>query len=140
LGWAEPPPDNDLGGNELFDVYLEDLDMYIAGYVSGGEPPAVINDNPRTDHIEQTASFSYMGLDNDFFEIDELEDVTLSGLDFMRTTVAHEFNHAIQYGYDSEELHPDSIIAALAVISLTGWSFFCTDFTAKRFSSAGLCH
>ena len=46
-----------------------------------------------------------MGLDNDFAEIDALENVSLSGLDFMRTTAAHEFNHAIQYGHDSEEPH-----------------------------------
>jgi len=105
LGWAEPPSDHNLGGDEKFDVYLEDLDLYIAGYVSGGEPPAMINDNPSTEYLEQNASYSYMGLDNDFTEIDELEDVSLSGLDFMRTTVAHELNHAIQYGYDSEEPH-----------------------------------
>jgi hypothetical protein len=105
LGWAEPPSDVDLGGDEKFDVYLEDLDLYIAGYVSGGEEASFIGDNPKTDTIEKTAAFSYMGLDNDFTEIDELEDIALSGLDFMRTTVAHELNHAIQYGYDSEEPH-----------------------------------
>jgi len=105
LGWAEPPPDGDLGGNELFDVYLEDLDLYIAGYVSGGDPGNLIEDNPRTDIVETTASFSHMGLDNDFSEIDELEDIELSGLDFMRSTVAHELNHALQYGYDNEEPH-----------------------------------
>ena len=105
LGWAEPPPDSNLGGDEKFDVYLEDLDMYIAGYVSGGEPANLIHDNPNTDVTEETASFSHMGLDNDFAEIDSLEDIQLSGLDFMRTTVAHELNHAIQYGYDSKEPH-----------------------------------
>jgi len=105
LGWAEPPSDKDLGGDGRFDVYLEDLDLYIAGYVTSGEGDSIIGDNPKTDHIEKTASYSYMGLDNDFAEIDELEDISLSGPDFMRTTVAHELNHAIQYGYDGEEPH-----------------------------------
>ena len=105
LGWAEPPPDDDLGGNDLFDVYLEDLDRYIIGYVSGGDPSNKVGDNSRTDIVETTASFSHMGLDNDFAEIEEIEDIKLSGMDFMRTTVAHEFNHTLQYGYDSEEPH-----------------------------------
>ncbi len=105
LGWAPPPPDNNQGGDERYDVYLEDLDMYIAGYVNDGDASSNIGDNPRTESTELTASYSYMGLDNDFAEVEGLDHITLSGLDFMRTTVAHEFNHAIQFGYGNDEPH-----------------------------------
>ncbi len=105
LGWAAPPPDNGLGGDDRFDVYLEDLDLYIAGYVNDDNTSDEPRDNPRTTGIEISSANSYMGLDNDFAEIEELEDVKLSSLDFMRTTVAHELNHALQFGYSSDEPH-----------------------------------
>ena len=62
LGWAEPPPDGILGGDDKFDVYLEDLDLYIAGYVSGGEPSAMIGDNPRTEYTEKNSLLFTHGL------------------------------------------------------------------------------
>lgn len=105
LGWAQPPPDGHLGGDERYDVYLEDLDLSIAGYASDSDALSWVADNPRTRLIEEYAAFSYMGLDNDFSELEEVPDLTIDPLDYMRTTVAHEFNHALQYGYDGQEPH-----------------------------------
>ena len=102
LGWAPPPPDEDVGGDDRYDIYLEDLDLSIAGYTTTDKGQAAIRDNPETSTIEKYASASYIGIDNDFVEVEE-EGLSIASLDFMRSTAAHEFNHAIQFGYDSTE-------------------------------------
>jgi hypothetical protein len=102
LGWAAPPPDDGVGGDDRYDIYLEDLDLSIAGYTSteGGE--YFVGDNPKTARREFYAYASYMAIDNDFIEVEE-EGLEIDRLDFMRATAAHEFNHAIQFGYDGAE-------------------------------------
>lgn len=102
LGWAAPPPDEGLGGDNRYDIYLEDLDLSIAGYTSTEDGRYAVGDNPETSALEEFASASYIGIDNDFIEVEE-EDLNIDRLDFMRATVAHEFNHAIQFGYDAAE-------------------------------------
>jgi len=102
LGWAPPPPDDAVGGDDRYDIYLEDLDLSIAGYTSNGDDSYIVGDNPKTSTLEEYASASYIGIDNDFIEVEE-EGLSISSLDFMRSTAAHEFNHAIQFGYDGTE-------------------------------------
>ncbi|NUM43662.1 MAG: hypothetical protein HUU38_03065 [Anaerolineales bacterium] len=102
LGWAAPPSDNGLGGDDRYDIYLEDLDLSIAGYTSTGDGQYVVFDNPNTPVIEDNAAASYIAIDNDFIEVVE-EGLAIEPLDFMRATAAHEFNHAIQFGYDGRE-------------------------------------
>jgi hypothetical protein len=104
LGWAPPPPDNGLGGDDRYDVYIQDLDFTIAGMAEGGIPETIIGDNPDTPVVERHASFSFVRVDNDFLEIDEL-DFDINPLDLMRTTVAHELLHGLQFGYDGFEPH-----------------------------------
>ena len=101
LGWPLPPQDGTMGGDARFDVYLADLitddDAAELGHAQP-EPPT--RDNPNTAAVEEAAP-SHIVLDNDFSqsEIDPGDD----GVALMHATAAHEFHHAIEYGYDPDE-------------------------------------
>ncbi|NDJ34012.1 MAG: hypothetical protein GYB64_05055 [Chloroflexi bacterium] len=100
-GWAVPPADGELGGDERLDVYLVQLlSTGIAGYVSpeGG----IVRDNPNTSAVELDAAYSYMVLDNDYAELAEL-DPGADRDEFLAAVVAHEFNHMLQSGYDARD-------------------------------------
>ena len=108
FGWTPPPPDGDIGGDERYDVYLQDvLWDGTFGYTDGGDERYrglnQTGDNPNSAAVETRAAASYIVLDNDYIDQDEWIDASFSALDAMRSTAAHEFNHAIQFGYDSEE-------------------------------------
>ena len=102
FGWAPPPPDGHWGGNALYDVYLENLmEEGLGGYVDGGQPEALVGDNPHTPNVvEARASVSYMGLDKSY---KDPEDPTLDPIKELQTTAAHEYFHSIQFGYDGQE-------------------------------------
>jgi hypothetical protein len=92
LGWAQPPNDLGQGGDERYDVYIVNLpDIY--GYASSSSP---LGDNPYTDGEEENAQAGFLVLDNSYSEYND-------PLQAMRATVAHEFHHVVQFGYDSEE-------------------------------------
>ena len=101
MGWAPPPSDGARGGNGLYDVYMADLygdGESALGYTS---PENLTGDNPATpDVIEQGAS-SYIVLENDF---DVPERQAATAISLLRTTMSHEFNHAIQFGYAVDDL------------------------------------
>lgn len=99
LGWLAPPSDNGFGGNNLYDVYLEEmLSEGIAGYVDGGFDDTTVGDNPNSPNVIETrSSFSLMALDNDYVEEGVFQE------DLLRTTIAHEYMHSIQMGYDGQE-------------------------------------
>jgi len=104
LGWVAPPSDGGFGGNALYDVYLSELlSDGVAGFTDGGFGGAVVGDNPNSfDVVETAASFSLMGLDNDFVDPEGFgENTTPETL--LRTTVAHEYAHALEMGYDADE-------------------------------------
>jgi hypothetical protein len=106
FGWAPPPPDEGLGGDDRFDVYLADIfDEGNAGYVEGDFDVGFFGDNPLTSVVETRASSSYMALDNDYDGYNDSPVAGVSLLDYMRSTAAHEFSHSIQYGYDGDEPH-----------------------------------
>ncbi len=98
LGWAAPPPDKGLGGDDRYDVYLANLSPEEAGYADGGLPETISGDNPHTSVIETRSSYSFLALDNDY-----AEDNDMDPLELMRSVAAHEFMHAIQFGYDGQE-------------------------------------
>ncbi|MCB9134569.1 MAG: hypothetical protein H6636_04030 [Anaerolineales bacterium] len=99
LGWAAPPSDGGVGGDARYDVYLKNIyGDGTAGYTDGGYRSTTVGDNPNTPVIENDASYSYITIDNDF-----REDQTLGAYELMQVTAAHEFNHAIQFGYDGNE-------------------------------------
>jgi hypothetical protein len=100
LGWPAPPTDRRDGGDDRMDIYLMDmLDDEGSGIMGAARPGYQYGDNPNTAAIEHYASSSLLRLDNDFEELDYEGEP----LDLMRATVAHEFHHAVQHGYDIDD-------------------------------------
>jgi hypothetical protein len=99
MGWSEPPTDNNAGGDDRYDVYIialcEESGDTAYGYA---QPEGAIGDNPNTDAEEEYASASYLVVDNNFDD-----DCFSGGTGDLLTTLAHEFHHAIQFGYDANE-------------------------------------
>jgi len=88
LGYRPPPTDGIRGGNALFDVYLSQIgDDGLYGFCA---PEAKAPG-------ERFVYSGYCVLDNDFAEFPLGPTASLS------VTAAHEFFHAIQFGYDATE-------------------------------------
>lgn len=92
MGWPAPPQDCGEGGDRRYDIYIEEItdSEDLLGYA---QPEARVGDNPSTPEIEEWAAYSYLAIDNDFNGVER-------PLSVMRATVAHEFMHSVQYGYD----------------------------------------
>ncbi|MBW8009934.1 MAG: hypothetical protein FVQ83_01655 [Chloroflexi bacterium] len=104
FGWAPPPPDGTLGGDERYDVYLENImPDGTAGYTEGGYSGTFVGDNPNTSMTELNSASSYISLDNDYDELGLSRNAGYTTIEYMRSTAAHEFAHAIQFGLDSDE-------------------------------------
>lgn len=91
LGWPAPTPDCGEGGDERFDVYLEEIESEGAlGYAQSEHSAGDIVGTPA---VEFDGGYSYLAIDNDFAD---------SGrpLATLRATAAHEFHHNIQMSYD----------------------------------------
>lgn len=111
MGWAAPPPDQGSGGDDRFDIYLANIfneaDECLYGYASS-EPGIGSGDNPNTSKQETNAYTSYLVVDNDYDRDNPVggscggEERALADL---HTTLAHEFNHNVQFGYDAAEPH-----------------------------------
>ncbi|GAB5490311.1 MAG: hypothetical protein Phog2KO_05260 [Phototrophicaceae bacterium] len=95
LGWPAPPRDCGEGGDSRYDFYLINIldNESILGYAS---PEEIVGDNPATEIEEEWAAYGYMVIDNDY-------DGVPSPLVVMRATIAHEFHHLIQFGYETGE-------------------------------------
>lgn len=92
FGWPAPPPDGNLGGDDRYDVYLQDLEHdNLLGYAAEDNEAENL-DNPNSPMIERFAKSSYFVIENDYFPIES-----------MYSTVAHEFMHSIQFGIDARE-------------------------------------
>ena len=91
LGWQAPKGDGSRGGgNDLTDIYLEDVGgSGIYGY-SAPDP------QPDGNHL-----FAYLVLDNDFSP-NQFPGYS-TPLDPLDVTLAHEYNHVLQFGYDALE-------------------------------------
>jgi hypothetical protein len=108
FGWAAPPNDGDIGGDERYDIYLANiLPNNYAGNTDSDRGQNAMSDNPNSPEIQEVNSaHSFIVLDNDYEEYEEFRIPGITLLEYMRSTAAHEFNHAIQFGYDGEE--PDT--------------------------------
>jgi|GEM_PF-278695 len=82
FGYPPPPGDNGEGGDNLFDIYVEDM-----GYPYYGET------QPENNISENTYT-SYIRIDNDFFD----SRYPTRGVSGAKVTIAHELHHAIQIG------------------------------------------
>ena len=93
FGWARPPKDpvsNPPGGR--YPVRIESLGSGLYGFVTGTHYAAHKN-NPATPWNDRDAIASCMVLNQNFGPFPG------TPTDAMRATVAHEFNHSIQFGY-----------------------------------------
>jgi hypothetical protein len=95
LGWREPLSDGTLGGgNGETDIYLAEIGPQLFGYAApdrGQTGP----DGRASRHLH-----GYLVLDNDYepFEFPH----TKQGRD-LKVTIAHEYNHILQFAYDADE-------------------------------------
>jgi len=80
LGFLAPPLDNGEGGDNKYDVYVQNLGSY-------GQTVFETEVTPNSNKFT-----SYMEIDNDFIEL------PTKGINGARVTVAHELHHAIQGG------------------------------------------
>jgi hypothetical protein len=82
LGWREPPDD----GDGRIDIYLKELgEQKLFGFAAT---------DPGQDQLSQ---HSYLVIDNDF---DPAQYGGVPALESLRVTLAHEYAHVLQYGYD----------------------------------------
>ena len=82
LGWREPPSD----GDGRVDIYLKELGARrLFGFASTDPQPF------------RSSQHSYLVIDNDF---DPAQYGGVAALESLRVTLAHEYAHVLQYGYD----------------------------------------
>jgi hypothetical protein len=99
LGWPEPKPDRDRGGDERVDVYVADIcneqpqGSCIFGYANTDDPAAKCSGPPFR-------CSAYLVLDNDY-NLEEFgyEDPGIP----LRVTTAHEYNHILQFRIDTRQ-------------------------------------
>jgi hypothetical protein len=92
LGWRPPRSDGTEGGGPAghTDIYLADIGgSGIYGYAAPDPQP------------QRHSLFAYLVLDNDFSP-SQFPGYS-SPVDPLDVTVAHEYNHILQFGYDSDE-------------------------------------
>ena len=104
MGYLLPPSDGhytltrDKGGSEHYDVYIRNLSSKYYGYVQPEEFAQGNGDNEQSNTFKEVNAFtSYMAIRNNYsnFSLDELN--------ALKVTIAHEYYHAIQFGYDGWE-------------------------------------
>ena len=104
MGYLLPPSDGhytstrDKGGSELYDVYIRNLSSKYYGYVQAEDFAQGNGDNEQSNTFKEVNAFtSYMAIRNNYsnFPLDELN--------ALKVTIAHEYYHAIQFGYDGWE-------------------------------------
>ncbi len=96
LGFQAPPQDGswypagqDYGGSSRYDVYIEDLGQSIFAYTQS-----------EYGYSGSRSATSYIVLDDDYWWYPSYNQGRVP-LDAMKVTVAHEFFHAVHFGYDA---------------------------------------
>ena len=85
LGWRPPPSDGTAGGDSRVDIYLEDVGAeQLFGYA-------------QTDGTNTQSQPAFLVIDDDF---SAEQFGSIPALDSLRVTLAHEYGHVLQYGYD----------------------------------------
>lgn len=88
-GYRAPKSDGTAGGDGRIDVY-------IANIGADGTYGYCTTDDPRTNIEGAYDVWAYCVLDDDYSEFTEQN----TPIDSLRVTAAHEYFHAVQYGYD----------------------------------------
>jgi hypothetical protein len=89
LGWRPPPSDNGAGGDNRYDIYTEFMSYY--GYTAW----EVAGPEPWNDYT------SYISVHKNFIGFPPNEDPDGNPAGAAKVTIAHEFNHACQFAYDT---------------------------------------
>ena len=108
MEFVRPPGDGwytqiDDGGSDHYDVYIFNLETGYYGYVQAEDyaqnnSPITRGDNEySTDAEEERAMVTFMALRNNYNDFSGIES------EIIQVTSAHEFFHAVQYGYDGWE-------------------------------------
>ncbi len=108
MEFVRPPGDGwytqiDDGGSEHYDVYIFNLETGYYGYVQAEDyaqnnSPITRGDNEFSeDDEEERAMVTFMALRNNYNDFSGIES------EIIEVTSAHEFFHAVQYGYDGWE-------------------------------------
>jgi hypothetical protein len=93
LGWRRPRSDGARGGGSAkTDVYLKELGGRLFGYAAPDRP------SPSRGRRRPRRLSGYLVLDNDYSRLQFPHTVQLRDLE---VTVAHEYNHVLQFGYDA---------------------------------------
>ena len=95
LGYNPPPSDNGLGGGDEYDVYVADLAR------GGGCGLSYSLYGCAFPGTSGATTYSHLEIDNNFTDPNYKQ---TRGLDALRVTIAHEFHHAIQFGYYAHEV------------------------------------
>ncbi|WP_338814653.1 MXAN_6640 family putative metalloprotease [Bernardetia sp. Wsw4-3y2] len=94
LGYVAPPSDGDEGGgNGFYDIYIQNLQQ---GYYGAVNYDQKVGDNPNSSVVETEAATSWMEVRNNYDGFGLQNDA-------LKVTAAHEFFHAIQYGYNGSD-------------------------------------
>jgi hypothetical protein len=90
LAWPPPVPDGSLGGDSRTDVYIKQLGgQGLFGYTA-------------TDPDQPSARrFAFLVMDDDYVQSEFPRYANY--LDPLRVTAAHEYNHVLHYGIDSQQ-------------------------------------
>ena len=108
MEFVRPPGDGwytqiDDGGSDHYDVYIFNLETGYYGYVQAEDyaqnnSPITRGDNEFSeDAEEERAMVTFMALRNNYNDFSGVES------EIIEVTSAHEFFHAVQYGYDGWE-------------------------------------
>ncbi len=101
LGYPEPPPDYNEGGDDKYDIYIID---YGGTYYGGTTTETSIGESKYT---------SFMMIDNDY------AGYYCKGISGAEVTVAHEFHHAIQVGnYTGDKYDVDGFFYEITSTSM----------------------
>jgi hypothetical protein len=92
LGYTPPPSDRGRGGDDRYDIYLENLGFGYFGFT-----------NPE-ETVQVYRAYSFIELENDFQESPTYRSNPIAAV---QVTAAHEFFHAVQFGYDAYEFDYD---------------------------------
>jgi hypothetical protein len=98
LKYYMPPSDGTTGGgNNLYDVYVSKIGTGLYGYVNS---ETTVGNNPNSPNIvESDATTSWMAMNSDYTWVAQYS--SISPIEAIKVTAAHEYYHAVQYGITS---------------------------------------
>ena len=112
MGYFRPPSDGwlpsnyDNGGSAAYDIYIRSISANYYGYVMSEYNAQNTGNNEFSPGVTEINAFtSYMAMRNNYsgFYSSNNDYGPTTELEAMQVTAAHEFFHAVQYGYDGRE-------------------------------------